>query len=184
MIYAAKPYDVLIEPRFRKDKTASGLLFLPETSRERCTQGIVKYIGSKVQDVKVGDRVAFSGYSGTLAKIGNEILIIMPEKEIDFKFDLEDPDYGIFIEEEITPEEFNKHADKVSGIAGINAETAAMVLSYCWEVIPIKKATYPEMMKYISDRMKEMPETILKSAEQERDREWKRDQTKVGISYA
>lgn len=48
---------------------------------DRCTQGIVKYIGKDVKEVKRGDYVIFSGYTGTLMQIeGEGIFIVMEEK--------------------------------------------------------------------------------------------------------
>ena len=53
---------------------------------ERCDQGIVKYIGREVKDIKIGDYVFFSGYTGTLANVeGEGKLIILPEDFIEFK---------------------------------------------------------------------------------------------------
>lgn len=158
MISAAKPKDVLIEPRFKKDKTASGLLYLPEQSRERCTQGIVKYIGSDVQDVKIGDRVGFSGYTGSLARVGNELLIIMPEKEIDFIFTLDDPDYGLFIEEELDGDNIRPNLNLLKeSYPYIKEEDLLPLLLLCWDMAPFKKVTYPEMMKHVEQKMQELP---------------------------
>jgi co-chaperonin GroES (HSP10) len=43
-----------------------GSIIIPEQAKERTDQGIIKYIGDDVRDLKVGDYVIFSGYSGTL----------------------------------------------------------------------------------------------------------------------
>jgi len=54
---------------------------------ERCDQGIVKYIGPLVKDVKIGDYVFFGGYSGTLMKIeGEGKLIVLREDFIECIF--------------------------------------------------------------------------------------------------
>jgi len=55
-------------------------LHIPSDARDRCDQGIVKYIGPQVKDVKIGDYIIFSGYVGTLVTIDNERLIILPEE--------------------------------------------------------------------------------------------------------
>ena len=57
-------------------------LWIPDDARERCDQGIVKYVGAEVTEVKIGDYVIFSGYTGTLVNIDSERLIIMPEEFI------------------------------------------------------------------------------------------------------
>jgi hypothetical protein len=54
-------------------------LWIPDDARERCDQGIVKYVGAEVTEVKIGDYVIFSGYVGTLVNIDGERIIIMPE---------------------------------------------------------------------------------------------------------
>lgn len=64
------------------DPDKIGSLWVPEMAKERCDQGIVKYIGPDCKYAKVGMYVVFSGYTGTLIKIedeGNDRLIILPE---------------------------------------------------------------------------------------------------------
>lgn len=59
----------------------SGGLWIPESSRERCDQGIVKYVGLDVKEIKEGDHILFSGYSGTFLELeGEGVLIILPER--------------------------------------------------------------------------------------------------------
>lgn len=58
-----------------------GGIIIPEMAKERCDQGIVKYIGPDVQDVKVGMYILFSGYTGELVHVeGEGRIIIFPEK--------------------------------------------------------------------------------------------------------
>lgn len=62
----------------------------PLEAGERCDQGVVKYIGPKVKDIKIGDYVFFSGYTGSLVHIeGEGRLIIMPESFIICTFDID-----------------------------------------------------------------------------------------------
>jgi chaperonin GroES len=71
---------VAIAPIFDPDKSAGGI-WIPDQAKERCDQGIVKYIGPKVEWVKIGMYVMFSGWSGELVKMtGEGDLIIMQEK--------------------------------------------------------------------------------------------------------
>lgn len=61
------------------DKSPGGI-WIPEQAKDRSDQGIVKYIGPEVKDIKIGDYVLFSGYTGTLVILeGEGRLIIMPE---------------------------------------------------------------------------------------------------------
>jgi co-chaperonin GroES (HSP10) len=52
-----------------RDPDKIGLLYVPDIAKERTDQGIVKYMGPDCKYVKIGDYVAFSGYSGTLFNI-------------------------------------------------------------------------------------------------------------------
>ena len=65
------------------DKTTKSGLFLAETTQQRCDQGIVKYIGSNVKDIKIGDHVLFGGYVGSrMAFEGEGVLIIMAPDDV------------------------------------------------------------------------------------------------------
>lgn len=71
--------NVALTPIFDPDVSPGGL-YIPEMAKERCDQGIVKYIGPKVKWVKPGDYCLFSGYSGTYLDVQDEgRLIVMPE---------------------------------------------------------------------------------------------------------
>ena len=74
----------LAEPR----TTKSGLLIIPDQAIKRTKQGIVKFLGPEVKDVKLGMFVLFSGYEGQLLLISNTInddqerLIVIPEDHV------------------------------------------------------------------------------------------------------
>lgn len=71
--------NVALTPIFDPDVSPGGL-YIPEIAKERCDQGIVKYIGPKVKWIKPNDYCLFSGYSGTYLDVQDEgRLIIMPE---------------------------------------------------------------------------------------------------------
>lgn len=60
-----------------------GSLHIPDDAIERTDQGIVAYVGPKVRDIRKGDYVLFSGYSGTTVQFEKDAdgtLIIMREK--------------------------------------------------------------------------------------------------------
>lgn len=55
-------------------------LEVPDIAKERCDQGIVKYVAPGVKEIKVGDHVLFGGYTGsTVALEGEGVLIILRE---------------------------------------------------------------------------------------------------------
>lgn len=70
---------VIVTPVYDSRKTAGGII-IPDVAVERCDQGIVKYIGPKVKDLKIGDYVLFSGFDGTAIRLeGEGDLILMHE---------------------------------------------------------------------------------------------------------
>lgn len=82
-----------------RDPDKIGSLWVPDQAKERTDQGIVKYIGPKCKYVKIGDYVAFSGYSGTLFNIQDperpqeiveDVIIIDEEFIVAVMDDLED----------------------------------------------------------------------------------------------
>ncbi len=82
MLQVAKT-KVVITPIFDPDTTRSGLIIIPDQAKERCDQGVVKYVGPDVTLVKPGDYVIFSGYSGDLIFLEDEgVFMIMHEEFI------------------------------------------------------------------------------------------------------
>lgn len=71
---------IAVSPIFDPDKSPGGI-YIPEQAKDRCDQGIVKYIGPEVKDIKVGDYVLFSGYTGTLVSLEDEGLLIIFREE-------------------------------------------------------------------------------------------------------
>lgn len=67
-----------------KDPPKTGSLWTPDQAKWRPDQGIVKYRGHDVTEVKIGDHVIFSGYTGTKLVIDGEgELVIMQEEDIE-----------------------------------------------------------------------------------------------------
>jgi len=72
------------------EKSAGGIL-IPDTAREKPTEGEVMAVGPGVRgddgkihalDVKTGDRVLFGKWSGNEVRLDGEDLIIMKESDI------------------------------------------------------------------------------------------------------
>ena len=73
---------VAVIPIEDPDTTPSGL-YIPGSAKQRCDQGVVKYIGKDVKSVSVGDHVLFSPYSGTHVSTDVDgLLFIFPESDI------------------------------------------------------------------------------------------------------
>lgn len=100
---------VYVIPIEDPERTRGGL-YIPEQARQRADHGIVKYRGSKVEDLRVGDHVLFSGYSGTrIAVEGEDILLVMKEEDVLAILDEEDP------AKTFTVDEFVRIAEKAHG---------------------------------------------------------------------
>jgi len=69
----------------QKKKTASGL-YIPDTAKEKPSQGIVVAVGTgKVDEpltVKVGDKVLYGKYAGTEITVEGKEYLIMREADI------------------------------------------------------------------------------------------------------
>jgi chaperonin GroES len=79
-------YDRILIKRVEEEQKTAGGLFIPDTAKEKPQQGLVVAVGNgKVQEdgslrkleVKAGDKILFSKYSGNDIKIeGTEHLIL------------------------------------------------------------------------------------------------------------
>ena len=81
---------IVVKVLEREEKTKGGL-FLPDTAKEKPTEGEVVAVGTgKILDngqkqpveVKVGDRIIFSKYAGTEVKVDGEDLVIFSERDV------------------------------------------------------------------------------------------------------
>jgi chaperonin GroES len=81
---------ILVKRNEEPTRTKTGL-FLPETTKEKPSEGTVLAVGNgKVADdgsvavltVKVGDKVIFGKYSGTEIKIDGEDRLILREDDV------------------------------------------------------------------------------------------------------
>jgi chaperonin GroES len=84
-------YDRILITRLQEaDKTAGGL-FIPDTAKEKPQEGLVVAVGSgKIQEdgslrkleVKAGDKILFSKYSGNDIKIDGTEHLILREDDV------------------------------------------------------------------------------------------------------
>jgi chaperonin GroES len=84
-------HDRIIVKRTEEEEKTKGGIIIPDTAKEKPAEGKViavgegriKKDGTKIPlDVKVGDRVLFSKYSGTEVKIDGEEHLMMREDDI------------------------------------------------------------------------------------------------------
>ncbi len=77
---------VLVEPAAAEQKTAGGIIIIPDTAKEKPQKGIVVAIGNGKKDepltVKVGDQVLYGKYSGTEITVEGKDYLIMRESDI------------------------------------------------------------------------------------------------------
>ncbi len=83
--------DRLVVEHVEQAEKTSGGVFLPDTAKEKPQEGTVLAIGSGrtldngnklSMDVKVGDRIIYSKYSGSEIKIEGKDYLIISEKDV------------------------------------------------------------------------------------------------------
>jgi chaperonin GroES len=72
---------VVAEQEEAATKTASGL-YLPDKAAEKPKVAKVLKVGTKVKEIKVGDRIVYKSYSTTDVKIDNKEYILVKEEDI------------------------------------------------------------------------------------------------------
>ncbi len=81
---------VVVEHVEQADKSAGGV-FLPDTAKEKPQEGRVLAVGTGrtlengtklSMDVKVGDRIIYSKYSGSEVKLEGKEVLIISEKDV------------------------------------------------------------------------------------------------------
>jgi chaperonin GroES len=84
-------YDRILIKRVDEEEKTAGGLFIPDTAKEKPQQGVVVSVGSgKIQEdgslrkleVKAGDKILFSKYSGNDIKIDGTEHLILKEDDV------------------------------------------------------------------------------------------------------
>ena len=84
-------HDRVLLRRLESDAKTAGGIIIPDTAKEKPAEGEVVAVGTGVRDesgkvipldVKAGDRVLFSKWSGTEVTIDGEELLVMKESDI------------------------------------------------------------------------------------------------------
>lgn len=84
-------HDRVVVRRIEADEKTAGGIIIPDTAKEKPSQGEVITLGPGGRDeagklipidIKKGDRVLFGKWSGTEVKIDGEDLLIMKESDI------------------------------------------------------------------------------------------------------
>jgi chaperonin GroES len=83
--------DRLIIRRVKEEEKSKGGIIIPDTAKEKPTEGEVMAVGNgkilengkvRTLDVKVGDRVLFGKYDGSEVKIDGEDRLIIREGDV------------------------------------------------------------------------------------------------------
>jgi chaperonin GroES len=84
-------HDRILVRRIEAEEKSAGGIIIPETAKEKPSEGEVIAVGSGARDdtgkiieldVKVGDRILFGKWSGTEIKLNGEDLLIMKESDV------------------------------------------------------------------------------------------------------
>lgn len=62
-------------------KSPSGII-LPDSAKEKPQMGEVLAVGKEVKEIKPGDRILYTKYGPTEAKIDNEDLLLLKEEDV------------------------------------------------------------------------------------------------------
>jgi hypothetical protein len=73
---------ILIKQTEQEEVTKSGIVLPGTASKEKPIIGEVLAVGSKIEEVKVGDKVIFEKYSGTEVKDGEESYLILEKDNV------------------------------------------------------------------------------------------------------
>ena len=83
--------DRVLVRRIEEDERTAGGIIIPDTAKEKPSQGKVLAVGAGARDqngklvepdIKKGDRILFGKWSGTEIKLDGEELLIMKESDI------------------------------------------------------------------------------------------------------
>lgn len=83
--------DRLVVRRLTEEEKTTGGIIIPDTAKEKPQEGEVVAVGSgkvldngkvQVPDVKPGDKILFSKYSGTEVKIDGEEYLVVREDDV------------------------------------------------------------------------------------------------------
>ena len=75
--------NLVIRPEELAEKSASGLLFLPESAKKIRQTGIVLSVGPKVElGISVGDRIAYEPNGGRMIQINGETVLLIDRSEV------------------------------------------------------------------------------------------------------
>ena len=84
-------HDRVLVKRLDKDEKSPGGIIIPDTAKEKPSEGKVVAVGSGTKsedgkvtalDVKKGDKILFGKWSGTEVTVDGDDLIIMKESDI------------------------------------------------------------------------------------------------------
>jgi chaperonin GroES len=84
-------YDRILVKRVESETRSKGGLFLPETAKEKPSEGVVIAVGhgrlskdGELEElaVKTGDRILFGRYAGTEIKVDGEERLVLREDEV------------------------------------------------------------------------------------------------------
>lgn len=66
-----------------EDPNKIGSIWIPDVAKKKADQGVIKYRGKNVKELKVGDHVLFPAYSGQKIAIqGEGVLFVMREEDV------------------------------------------------------------------------------------------------------
>lgn len=74
--------DRVVITKLEEEKKTSGGIIIPDTATEKPLNGVVISVGTKVSELKEGDKVVFGKYAGTEVKVEGTTYLVMKEEEV------------------------------------------------------------------------------------------------------
>lgn len=74
--------DRVVITKLEEEKKTSGGIIIPDTATEKPLNGVVISVGTKVSELKEGDKVVFGKYAGTEVKVEGTTYLVLKEEEV------------------------------------------------------------------------------------------------------
>ena len=75
-------FDRIIVERCKAESKTAGGIIIPDNAKEKPIEGIVIAVGKQVKDIKKGEKILFSKFTGSEVKDDNKIYLIMRELDV------------------------------------------------------------------------------------------------------
>lgn len=72
---------LVVKQSEEESKTSTGL-YIPDSAKEKPSEGEVLAVGKEVKEVKAGDKILFTKYGPTDVKVDGQELLLLKEEDV------------------------------------------------------------------------------------------------------